>query len=681
MIETPLVYEQIDSFNTRPSNPLQPKSDSIEKQRLFVVKDTAHKSAAFLGFLFEKNQIIKSKKSNIHNVIDIAYGSGNLTSHILLDNEIDFDKVVFNDKNLETSNKDIINNFEDKAEISAFDFLDSRQFNFDEKFDFVIFNPQTGGKSNYPEGDSKLTATHVINVDDDIEAYLTKQGIDTSNLEITRPSTTEILIESTELSKTDLGDLLKNIKIFDYQDVFYKGKTAATKGGTVSNVVKFRDTFDKVFDENGILVFLGDESLFKTLFGDFNYVLNYWINGKKTDKNIFVAAKTDTRLSICYEKSGNGFLEIPNCEKTTETAEVEGDLDELDGNIKDLMKKLFTTAEDDDIVTTPKEAENKEKDDQKEPKEPFIIKKDEIGNLSYPYKNILLKGVPGTGKSRLINNLITNKLGLDARQDNVLRVNIHSASSNADMMQGIGIATSAGQISYHEKQGLILNHIHKAIEYPFQPFVIVLEEIQENSLNQLIGDLIYLIEDEKRTDIAQVIETLGDTFESIEDFLEQLNVQYFVKVPYLVSTETRYRKLVIPNNLYFFCTSNYRDDKKIIEDNLLRRFDLIEIYPTYEGVIKETEVAQFLEAMNKSILKHFDKREIHPDRFMIGHASWINAKDEQTFCRALLKAITEFKDIREIEYSDIKPVLDDLKDLPFGLKTQRYTEGGLPNHY
>ena len=54
MIETPLVYEQIDSFNTRPSNPLQPKSDSIEKQRLFVVKDTAHKSAAFLGFLFKK---------------------------------------------------------------------------------------------------------------------------------------------------------------------------------------------------------------------------------------------------------------------------------------------------------------------------------------------------------------------------------------------------------------------------------------------------------------------------------------------------------------------------------------------------------------------------------------------------------------------------------------------------
>jgi 5-methylcytosine-specific restriction enzyme B len=255
-----------------------------------------------------------------------------------------------------------------------------------------------------------------------------------------------------------------------------------------------------------------------------------------------------------------------------------------------------------------------------------------------------------------------------ATHKNVLRINIHSASSNADMMQGIGVSTNKdGQISYHEKKGLLLHHIQKAIAHPYQPFVIVLEEIQENSLNQLIGDLIYLIEEEKRANIGEAIKTIGDTFADMEDFLEKLNAEYFVEVPYLVSTETHYQKLVIPNNLYFFCTSNYRDDKKIVEDNLLRRFDLIEIYPTYDGVIEHPDVVLFLKALNDSILKHFKSREIHPDRFMIGHASWINVNNEKTFCRALLKAITEFKDIREIEFSDIEPVLNDLKTLPFAL--------------
>ena len=44
-----------------------------------------------------------------------------------------------------------------------------------------------------------------------------------------------------------------------------------------------------------------------------------------------------------------------------------------------------------------------------------------------------------------------------------------------------------------------MNFILKAICIPDKKFALVLEEIQENSLNELIGDLIYLIEEEKRT--------------------------------------------------------------------------------------------------------------------------------------------------------------------------------------
>ena len=80
-------------------------------------------------------------------------------------------------------------------------------------------------------------------------------------------------------------------------------------------------------------------------------------------------------------------------------------------------------------------------------------------NTKEPYKNILLKGVPGTGKSHLLDKLV-EKIKVDL--SNVKRINIHSASSNADLMQGIGIGnTKDGDIKYSEKQGLIFEHIIK----------------------------------------------------------------------------------------------------------------------------------------------------------------------------------------------------------------------------
>jgi hypothetical protein len=298
------------------------------------------------------------------------------------------------------------------------------------------------------------------------------------------------------------------------------------------------------------------------------------------------------------------------------------------------------------------------------------------GSLLFPHKNILLKGVPGTGKSHLLDGIITdeNKLNLIKNDQNILRINIHSASSNTDLMQGIGISTNKDQIIYKEKQGLILNHINKAISCPKQPFVIVLEEIQENSLNELIGDLIYLIENSKRTDLSSAVVS---NFTSIEDFTDEYIKNnpktYYVEIPYLVSTETKYKKMILPSNLYIFCTSNYRDDKKVIEDNLLRRFEVIEIYPSYKENIgtdfKSQDVSDFLKELNENIIAHFhENNEIHPDRFMIGHAIWMNVQNKKDFYSTLLKVVTEFKDIKELDYAtDLKSILSKIKKYPFDI--------------
>lgn len=297
-------------------------------------------------------------------------------------------------------------------------------------------------------------------------------------------------------------------------------------------------------------------------------------------------------------------------------------------------------------------------------------------------KNILLKGVPGTGKSTLLSNIVERKIfklkdpTLDTKvnpclsrsnllRNNVLRINIHSASSNSDLMQGIGIATDdQSRILYSEKRGLILKHIEKACFQSSLPFVLILEEIQENSLNELIGDLIYLIETTKRAKIQEMkpFDTSGYTFGSLVNYyIEHIEGIHYVELPSLINPD-KIQKMIIPDNLYIFCTSNYRDDKKVIEDNLLRRFSVIELYPQYQSdlgkdkdeefIFKSESVSKFLFDINDKILKLFDK-EMHADRFLIGQSNWlpiVDGKDVNLFYEALLKVFIEFKEIKELEF-------------------------------
>lgn len=682
MIDKNSIYQQIRLFNIAPSNPNVANSTLMADAYLFVKDLVAIDSAKFLTFLMENESTLKGTDWSNLTVLDMAYGSGNLTSHLVLENFNDIDKILFNDKNVDANNRLEKVYPKDKVEFFKRDFLNEKEWIETQKADVIVFNPQIGGA--YTKGDAGFEKIVPLISELSFEEYLNEKGIETDKMTINDyPLRHKIVVYSEELTKSQLSTLLKDIKIFNYHDVFYQSKNSKEEGNE-TNIVKFRATFDKVFSSDGWLIFLGSPEYFKYLFSDFNTVFDYWASGAKTGQHLFVAAKADTPLSICYEKSGNDYVEIPNCEKGSTVVKADGDLDTLENEIEKLFQDLDAEKNEEQIFTKPQTeniAEQMEKTEQpKTKKTPFILRGDKFGNIDFAYKNILLKGVPGTGKSRLINeSFIKKQLGFPKiTHPNILRINIHSASSNADLMQGIGISSPKGQIEYHEKQGLILHHLKEAIAKPYEPFVIVLEEIQENSLNELIGDLIYLIEDEKRVNIRAFIEeglfAIDQSFESIDTFLNELidlkDTLHFVEIPYLVSNETLYRKLIIPDNLYFFCTSNYRDDKKIVEDNLLRRFELIEIYPKYENVIKNKDVAAFLKDLNESIIKHFNKKEIHPDRFMIGHAVWIDVNNEATFCRALLKAITEFKDIREIEFSDIEPVLKDLKTLPFDVKPE-----------
>lgn len=278
-------------------------------------------------------------------------------------------------------------------------------------------------------------------------------------------------------------------------------------------------------------------------------------------------------------------------------------------------------------------------------------------------KNILFKGVPGTGKSRKC-DILAKKLNAKPDSERFLRINIHSSTANGDLMQGIGVYTNDNHIVYAEKTGIVMDFIKKAILSPFENFVLVLEEIQENSLNTLIGDLIYLIEEAKRTDVSLVYEVLKsvsseDFFTLCEKIIQISEKSHNVTIPYLIENKPIFRKMILPQNLYIFCTSNYRDDKKIIEDNLMRRFTVAEIYPNIETV-NDPKIKDFFKTLNMSILKHMQVFETHPDRFIIGHALWMHVSSDAEFYKAFLKMVIDFKDIKEVEFDDFMNIIREL---------------------
>ncbi|MCG3667656.1 AAA family ATPase [Aliarcobacter butzleri] len=580
------LYQQIEAFNNTLTDSTDKSSKTYQEARFYVNNNEAIDKASFIGYLIKNNHL----QNSYNTILDMTFGSGNLISHIVFDNNIVYEIIYLNDRNIDRTNQNI-NTYIDNCKILSYDILE-KNISSEINANLVILNPQIGG--NYIEGD----------------LYQQRQ--------------------EKEKNQDILDKLTLNINTY--------------------------------LESGATILFYGEDKDFKALFGEYNY-----IRYKSESKQLYIVKK-DFEDIKCFQKIDDSFAKI-DCNASAIIEDNEAlDFDDLILEIdnieyKDTQKKLSFT-EDKEI-------------------EKLKFSDEAKGKLNFPYKNILFKGVPGTGKSRAINEIIVKHLELAKNDRNTLRINIHSASSNSDLMQGIGISTNDnGNIRYSEKQGLILDIIKRATFNPNEPFVLILEEIQENSLNELIGDLIYLIEDNKRANLTAD----NQEYESYEELVDKLvyedDTLNYVEIPYLVNDSTKYKKMIMPNNLFIFCTSNYRNDKKVIEDNLLRRFEVIEIYPknqeqmgknkkTGEYYFKNKDISNFLEKLNKSILKVMnDNNEIHPDRFIIGHAIWQNVNDEKSFYKSFLKLIVEFKDIREIEFEIFKSILKDL-NTPYKLETYK----------
>ena len=165
-------------------------------------------------------------------------------------------------------------------------------------------------------------------------------------------------------------------------------------------------------------------------------------------------------------------------------------------------------------------------------------------------KNIILQGPPGTGKTWLAKRLAYALMGMRDTQ-RIRPVQFHANMSYEDFVRGW---RPSGDGRLILQDGPFLEAIEDA-RNSSQPYVVVIEEINRGSPAQIFGEMLTLLEADKR---------------SASEALE------------LTYRKGYGEKIFIPSNLYVIGTMNIADRSLALVDLAFRRrFAFIEIEPKF----------------------------------------------------------------------------------------------------
>ncbi len=264
-------------------------------------------------------------------------------------------------------------------------------------------------------------------------------------------------------------------------------------------------------------------------------------------------------------------------------------------------------------------------------------------------KNIILQGPPGTGKTWLAKRLAFALIG--QRDDSKIRaVQFHPNLSYEDFIRGW---RPSGEGKLTLVDGPFMEVVKTAIDDPESKYVIVIEEINRGNPAQVFGEMLTLLETDKRTP-DEALELSYRNFDG--------------------------ERVYIPSNLYVIGTMNIADRSLALVDLALRRrFAFIDLEPTlgkawHDWVKDKNGIdSQFLDDIERRINILNDDIAIDPSlgaQFQVGH-SYITP--------AVGMNITNAKEwFGEVVETEIGPLLDEywFDDLEKSRKAQkRLTEG------
>ncbi len=130
-------------------------------------------------------------------------------------------------------------------------------------------------------------------------------------------------------------------------------------------------------------------------------------------------------------------------------------------------------------------------------------------------KNMILQGPPGVGKtfvSKRLAYLLMGERGKVA-DDRIVNVQFHQSYSYEEFVRGYRPTTNkAEQLIFKRENGAFLRLCEEARANDGRDFVMIIDEINRGNLSRVFGELLSLIEKDKRGDEFSVELVGGDTF-------------------------------------------------------------------------------------------------------------------------------------------------------------------------
>ena len=113
------LYQQIEAFNNTLTDSTDKSSKTYQEARFYVNNNEAIDKASFIGYLIKNNHL----QNSYNTILDMTFGSGNLISHIVFDNNIVYEIIYLNDRNIDRTNQNI-NTYIDNCKILSYDILE-----------------------------------------------------------------------------------------------------------------------------------------------------------------------------------------------------------------------------------------------------------------------------------------------------------------------------------------------------------------------------------------------------------------------------------------------------------------------------------------------------------------------------------------------------------------------------
>ncbi len=211
-------------------------------------------------------------------------------------------------------------------------------------------------------------------------------------------------------------------------------------------------------------------------------------------------------------------------------------------------------------------------------------------------KNIIYYGPPGTGKTHKLQTLLKD----DYTEERFKFVTFHQSYGYEEFVEGLRPKLdldNEAEISYEIKPGIFREICEMAKDDPKNNYAIFIDEINRGNISKIFGELITLIETDKRTGANNALA---------------------VTLPY--SNES----FSVPQNLDIIGTMNTADRSLThIDVALRRRFEFEELSTDYSlilGNIQGINLRRMLYAMNQRIELLLDRDHI------LGHAALMAEK-------------------------------------------------------